>query len=161
METAIRPMQRDDLPEVDRIIRLAFGTFLGVPDPMTVFGDSDFAFTRFAADPGAALAATGDGQILGSNFATDWGSVGFFGPLSIEPRLWDQKIAQRLLETTIDLFAKWGCRHTGLFHLQPQPQTCCALSEVWFLVPLFDAGDVVADQFVQASCEFHRIFATA
>jgi hypothetical protein len=122
MEIAIRPMRQDDLAEADHIIRLAFGTFLGVPDPMTVFGDSDYAFARFAADPGAALAATGDGQLVGSNFATNWGSVGFFGPLSIEPRLWEQKIAQRLLEPTMDLFAKWGCRHTGLFTFSHSPK---------------------------------------
>jgi hypothetical protein len=50
---------------------------------------------------------------VGSNFVTRWGSFGFFGPLSVEPRLWDQGVAQRLLDPTIELFQKWGCRHTA------------------------------------------------
>jgi len=28
-----RPLGESDLPEADRIMRLAFGTFLGLPDP--------------------------------------------------------------------------------------------------------------------------------
>jgi GNAT superfamily N-acetyltransferase len=122
MDIKVRPMIERDLAEADRIIRLAFGTFLGLADPMTVWGDADFAYTRFAAAPEAALAAEVDGKLVGSNFATGWGSVGFFGPLSVEPRLWEQKIAQYLLEPTMDLFAKWGCRHTGLFTFSHSPK---------------------------------------
>jgi GNAT superfamily N-acetyltransferase len=122
MDIKVRPLNENDLPEADRVIRLAFGTFLGLADPMTVFGDSDFAYTRFAAAPDAALAAEVDGKLAGSNFATKWGSVGFFGPLSVEPRFWEHKIAQRLLEPTMDIFAKWGCRHTGLFTFSHSPK---------------------------------------
>jgi len=96
MDIKVRPLIERDLAEADRIIRLAFGTFLGLADPLTVWGDSDFAYTRFAAAPEAALAAEVDGKLVGSNFATGWGSVGFFGPLSVEPRLWEQKVAQHL-----------------------------------------------------------------
>jgi hypothetical protein len=48
-------MRERDLAEADRIVRLAFGTFMGLADPMSAFGDSDFAYTRFAAAPEAAL----------------------------------------------------------------------------------------------------------
>lgn len=34
MEISIRPLQESDIPEADRIFRLAFGTFLNLPDPM-------------------------------------------------------------------------------------------------------------------------------
>ncbi len=122
MEIATRPMQQEDLVEVDRILRLAFGTFIGLPDPMKMFGDSDVATTRFSADPSTAIVATGDRKLVGSNFATNWGSVGFFGPLSVDPRLWEHKVAQRLLEPTMDLFTKWGCRHTGLFTFSHSPK---------------------------------------
>jgi len=122
MQLRIRPMEERDLPEADRIIRLAFGTFLGLPDPTKTFGDSDFAYTRFRAAPDSALAAEADGKLVGSNFATRWGSFGFFGPLSVEPRLWEQKVAQRLLEPTMELFKKWGCRHTGLFTFSHSPK---------------------------------------
>jgi hypothetical protein len=56
-----------------------------------------------------------DGKLVGSNFATNWGSFGFFGPLTILPELWDRGIAQKLLVPTMDLFAKWGVREAGLF----------------------------------------------
>jgi GNAT superfamily N-acetyltransferase len=122
MQIRTRPLEQRDLAETDRIIRLAFGTFLGLPDPMTMFGDSDFAYSRFRAAPDSALAAEAEGKLVGSNFVTHWGSFGFFGPLSVEPRLWDQAVAQRLLEATMELFEKWGCRHTGLFTFSHSPK---------------------------------------
>jgi GNAT superfamily N-acetyltransferase len=111
----VRPMTKEDLPEAERIFRLAFGTFLGLPDPMQFAGESQLAECRWLADPSAALTAEVEGAVAGSNFVTNWGSVGFFGPLTVRPDLWDLKIGQRLLESTMDLFAQWGTRHAGLF----------------------------------------------
>jgi hypothetical protein len=54
-------------------MRLAFGTFLGLPDPMAFMGDADYVRTRFAADPAVALAAEVDGRLAGTNFVTRWG----------------------------------------------------------------------------------------
>ena len=89
MQIRIRSLEERDLAEADRILRLAFGTFFG-PDPLKMFGNSDFAYTRFRAAPDSTLAAEADGQLVGSNFfVTHWGSFGFFGPLSVEPRLWE------------------------------------------------------------------------
>src|SRR6516164_4025429 len=101
MDIRVRKIEARDIYEVDRIIRLAFGTFLGAPDPMTVFGDSDFAHTRYRAAPENAFVAEANGRVVGSNFLTRWGSFGFFGPLSIEPQFWDKGVAQRLLEPTM------------------------------------------------------------
>jgi hypothetical protein len=115
MDARVRALEERDLAEADRIMRLAFGTFLGMPDPMQMFGDADIAGTRFRADPGAALAADVDGKLVGSNFAANWGSFGFFGPLSVDVGLWNKKVAQRLMEPTCELFAKWNCTHSGLF----------------------------------------------
>jgi GNAT superfamily N-acetyltransferase len=112
---SIRPMMEPDLPEVRRIFRVAFGTFIGVPNPEDFWADREYVFTRWRTDPGAALAAEANGKLAGSNFATNWGSFGFFGPLTIHPELWNQRIAQRLLGPTMDLFAKWGVRDAGLF----------------------------------------------
>jgi predicted N-acetyltransferase YhbS len=122
MQIRIRPLEERDLAEADRILRLAFGTFLGLPDPLKMFGDSDFVYTRFRAAPDSALAAEADGQLVGSNFVTHWGSFGFFGPLSVEPRLWEQRVAQHLLGPTMELFERWGCRHTGLFTFSHSPK---------------------------------------
>ncbi len=111
----IRPMEEGDLAEADRIVRLAFGTFLGLPDPMAFMGDAQYVHTRWAADPTAAFVAELDGEVVGSNFATNWGSVGFFGPLTVRPDLWDRGVAQRLLGPTVDRFRQWGTSHNGLF----------------------------------------------
>ena len=111
----IRPLAAEDLAEADRICRVAFGTFLGMPEPEKMFGDANMVRTRWRAEPGAGLAAELDGRLAGSNFATNWGSVGFFGPLSVAPEYWDRAIAQRLLDATMELFAAWGTRHVGLF----------------------------------------------
>ena len=111
----VRPLAAEDLDEADRICRVAFGTFLGVSEPEKTFGDADMVRTRWRAEPGAALAADAGGRLAGSNFAANWGSVGFFGPLTVAPEYWDRAIAQRLLDATMDLFAAWGTRHAGLF----------------------------------------------
>jgi len=114
-EITIRPVREGELPEADRIVRLAFGTFLGLPDPMKFMGDASYVRTRWLADPGAVFGAEMAGELVGANFATRWGSVGFFGPLTIRPDLWNRGIAQLLLRPTMELFEKWKIRHAGLF----------------------------------------------
>src|SRR5215207_3466851 len=81
----VRPLRDEDLPTADHIMRLAFGTFLGLPDPLAFMGDADYVRTRWRADPAAAFAAELDGALVGSNFAANWGSFGFFGPLTVHP----------------------------------------------------------------------------
>src|SRR5256714_6694829 len=110
----VRPLTERDLPEAQRIIRDAFGTFLGVPD-LETFRFPPYAQTRFGAENVASFAAERDGALLGSNFATHWGSVGFFGPLSTRPDLWDAGIGQLLVTAACDAFEGWGIRHAGLF----------------------------------------------
>jgi GNAT superfamily N-acetyltransferase len=111
----IGPLGERDLPEADRIFRMAFGTFLGVPEPETFWSDRDYVYGRSRAPHVAALGATIDGQLVGSNFATKWGSVGFFGPLTVRPDLQEHRIGRALLAATMQQFDAWGTRHTGLF----------------------------------------------
>jgi len=111
----VRPLVESDLAAADRIIRLAFGTFLGLPDPLRHMGDADYARTRWKADPSAVLAAEDSGRFIGSNFATNWGSFGFLGPLTVDPEYWDRGVAQQLLAPTMDIFNRWGSRHLGLY----------------------------------------------
>jgi GNAT superfamily N-acetyltransferase len=112
---AIRPLAEHDLPEAERIFRLAFGTFLTLPDPMSFMGDADLVKTRWRAAPAAALGAYVDDALAGSNFIANWGSFGFFGPLTVRPDLWDRGVAQKLLAATMDIFTAWGTRHAALF----------------------------------------------
>ncbi|MFK0126977.1 GNAT family N-acetyltransferase [Streptomyces nigra] len=82
----------------------------------------DYVRTRWAADPQAAFEATVEGEVVGSNFATNWGSVGFFGPLTVRPDLWDQGIGRRLMEPVMDCFDTWGNSHLGLFTFSHSPK---------------------------------------
>jgi N-acetylglutamate synthase-like GNAT family acetyltransferase len=111
----VRPMRESDLEDADRTFRVAFGTYLGLPDPATFGGDGDFVKTRFRADPEGALVAEEDGKLAGSNFIACWGSVGFFGPLTVRPDLWDRKVAQALLARTNEHFEKRGVKVRGLY----------------------------------------------
>ena len=121
-EVTIRLLREEDLPVADRILRLAFGTFLGLPDPIKFMGDADYVRTRWLADPSAVFGAELAGKLVGTNFATRWGSVGFFGPLTIQPDLWERGIAQQLLRPVMDLFDQWGIRHAGLFTFASSPK---------------------------------------
>ena len=112
----IRALTEADLPEAQRILRVAFGTFHGAPDPEQFWSDLDYVHGRFEAEHTAAFAAQDDeGALVGSNFATRWGSVGFFGPLTTRPDLWDGGIGQRLVTAACDQLDAWGVRHAGLF----------------------------------------------
>ncbi len=118
----IRPLVEGDLPAADRILRVAFGTFLGLPDPATFLEDASMVRTRWLADPQAVLAAEHNGKLIGSNFATNWGSFGFFGPLTVEPEYWNRGVAQRLLGPTMEIFRRWGNRHLGLYTFPHSPK---------------------------------------
>jgi GNAT superfamily N-acetyltransferase len=111
----VHPLQEPELSAADAIMRLAFGTFIGLPEPMSFMGDAAYVRNRWLANPEAAFAAEVDGRVVGSNFATNWGSVGFFGPLTVHPEFWDRGVAKRLMEPIVDLFEKWGTTHAGLF----------------------------------------------
>jgi GNAT superfamily N-acetyltransferase len=118
----VRPLREDDTPRADRVFRLAFGTFLGLPDPLSFFGDADYVRTRRTANPASAVAATVNGELVGSNFVTCWGSVGFFGPLTVHPGVWDRGVAKRLLEWTVNALETAGVRHAGLFTFAHSPK---------------------------------------
>ena len=118
----VRPMRADDLDAADRVLRLAFGTIRGLPDPSATFGDADSVRTRFRAAPECAWAAELDGDVVGSVFAARWGSFGFFGPLSVHPDLWDRGIGGRLLRPVLEAFASWDVRQAGLFTFADSPK---------------------------------------
>src|SRR5689334_21853598 len=71
---AVRQLAEADLAAADHIMRLDFRTFLGTPDPGAFLGDAGYVRTRWRADPAAAFGAEAGGKLVGSNFATDWGS---------------------------------------------------------------------------------------
>jgi len=118
----IRPLLEPDLKAAEYVIRLAFGTFIGLPDPLTFMGDCHYSKTRWVADPTAVFCAEAGDELLGSVFAADWGSVGIFGPLTVHPAYWDRGIATRLLEPVMDLFAQRQITLAGLCTFPTSPK---------------------------------------
>jgi GNAT superfamily N-acetyltransferase len=111
----IGPLKQSELEEADRIVRLAFGTFLGLPNPLDFMGDRTFMAPRWRSPHVKAIAAREGSRLIGSNLVTRWGSFGFFGPLTILPEYWNRGVAKQLLATTMKVYDGWGLRHTGLF----------------------------------------------
>jgi len=125
LDVSVRPLQKNDLSAADHIMRLAFGTFLGLPEPTSFMGDAGYVRTRWQADPSAAFSARIGDELVGSNFASNWGSVGFFGPLTVRPDLWDRGVGKRLLEPVMECFEKWGTKHAGLFTFAHSQKHVC------------------------------------
>ena len=115
MSAIIRPLTEGDLATARRICSTAFGTFLGAPEPESFWGDRDYVYGRFVSEHVASFAAELDGELVGSNFATRWGSVGFFGPITVRPDRQGQGIAKQLLEAVNTQLNEWSVRHAGLF----------------------------------------------
>ena len=111
----IRPMNEADIASADEVMRVAFGTFLGLPEPATFMGDASYVSNRFRSDPASAFTAVLDGRVVGSSFVARWGSLGFFGPLTVAPEVWDSGIGRRLMEPIMARFETWGVTHAGLF----------------------------------------------
>ena len=45
-QPVVSALDGKDLPEAERILRLAFGSFLGAPDPETFWSDRDYVYGR-------------------------------------------------------------------------------------------------------------------
>ena len=118
----VRNLDSRDLDKADRIVRVAFGTFLGLADPTKAFGDKDVLKSRLRHGDSTAIAAYIDGHLIGNNVVSRWGSFGFFGPLAVRPDFWDKGVAGKLMVPTIDLFSKWGTTHEGLFTFPNSPK---------------------------------------
>ena len=122
MDIQIRELREGDLAAADRVFRLAFGTRLGLPDPMAFYGDGDCIRTRWLADPTAAFAAESQGELIASIFAARWGSQGILGPLSVHPKFWDRHVGRQLMERAVTLLEDWKVTHAGVFTAAHSPR---------------------------------------
>ncbi|MEA5571799.1 GNAT family N-acetyltransferase [Calothrix sp. UHCC 0171] len=122
MNVSIRLLKSHELDAADHIFRLAFGTFVGLPEPTEFYGDATYIPHRWKSDPTTVFVAEADGKLIGSNLAVNWGSFGFFGPLSVHPDYWNQGIGQKLVEPAIASFEQWNHRLNGLFTFAQSPK---------------------------------------
>jgi GNAT superfamily N-acetyltransferase len=118
----VRPVRQEEVQSAERVFRLAFGTYMGFPDPEQFGADLNLIGSRWTADPTRVFGAEYDGKLVGINIASNWGSIGFFGPLAILPEFWDRKVGQVLMASVMDQFTAWGNRHLGLFTFPQSPK---------------------------------------
>ncbi|PSF38573.1 GNAT family N-acetyltransferase [Aphanothece hegewaldii CCALA 016] len=114
-EIIIRLLQEQELAKADQIFRLAFGTFIGLPDPMQFESGAAHFPHRWKTEPSGAFAAQMNQQLVGSILGVHWGSFAFFGPLSVHPDFWAKGIAKSLVAAEMERFEAWGIQQAGLF----------------------------------------------
>lgn len=122
MSVSIRLLQENELAAADHIFRLAFGTFIGLPEPTEFYGDAAYIDHRWKANPSSVFAAEIDGKLIGSNLAINWGSFGYFGPLSVHPDFWNQGVGQHLVEAAIAYLTQCNTSMIGLFTFAQSPK---------------------------------------
>jgi ribosomal protein S18 acetylase RimI-like enzyme len=137
----IRPMTADDVPEAHRIFRHAFGTHLGADDLRTFRADIGMIALRQRAYPDLVWVAEIDGRLAGSVFLNGMGRHGVFGPLTVDPALWDSGIAKALTAHAVAAARARGFAHLGLFTYPNSPKHLELYRRAGFwprnLVPVF------------------------
>ncbi len=124
----VRPLDADDLSDADRINRIAFGTFFGLPDPTKFRGDGDSVRGRFHANPDGAFGAELDGKLVACGFVMDWGTVGILGPLTVDVDQWGRGIGHAMMDEMVAWMDRRGFALQGLF-THPQSPTHIRLYE--------------------------------
>lgn len=128
----IRAVAPDELDAVDRLVRVAFGTFLGLPDPTQTFGDADVVRTRARHSPEDTLVALEGDELVGAVQVARWGSAGVLGPLAVAPERWDSGVGRALIEAALARVDASGATLTGLFTFPSSPKHVTLYHRVGF-----------------------------
>lgn len=118
----IRPLCEADLPEADRIFRVAFGTQFGLADPTRFRGDSELIGPRWLTDSRPCFAAEFGGRIIGSIVGMDWGSAFVVGPLSVVPEQANRGVGHQLMAATMTFVAEQRFPLAVLYTLPNSPK---------------------------------------
>ena len=114
----VRTADERDLLRADEVLRAAFDAHTGQPGRL---GGSDYLRSRWRTDAERVFVADLGGDIVGSNAVTSWGSVGWFGPLSVAPAMWGNGIANGLLDAAHERLQHRGATQLGLFTFADSP----------------------------------------
>src|SRR5260370_20786504 len=87
LDVTIRSLQESELDTAHRIFRVAFGTFIRLPNPETFAGDADALRTRWKANPKRGFAPAVEGELVGTNVANTSASMRLFCQPAIRPDL--------------------------------------------------------------------------
>lgn len=114
MAAQVRPLKSEDYSAAEHIIKTSFSLKMGLADPEMFFAGGSMK-CRFLMDIDGVYGAEEDGNLIGVNIATNWGSVGYLGPLAVLPEYQGRGIAQQLLMPVMSFFRKRNVTHAGLF----------------------------------------------
>ncbi len=107
MNFEISLLHESELPEAGKLLRLSFGTFLGLDKPMD-FGNGAEHTNRWYKDPSSVFAAKADGKLIGFSMVANWGSCAGFGPIVTHPDYWNRGIGSQLIDASWSKFDEWG-----------------------------------------------------
>lgn len=123
MSLRFRPMLESEIPAVERIYKLAFGTEFKLDDPMTFRGDAGLVYSRYPAYPDGCIVAEDEaGTLVGFCVTNRLGSVGVLGPVCVLPQFWNRGIARELVGRGVERIDAWGCKVAGLFTNPASPR---------------------------------------
>lgn len=131
MSIVIRPMVESDLPEASRIFNESFAAFLKIPEKM--MRNSTLIAHRFKADASRCFVAEFEGELVGSNLSTHWGTMAFFGPITTRQKGWTGDASKLLNQRNIDLAKERGATFFGGFTHAGSPQHARFFHEFRFM----------------------------
>jgi len=104
-------LQAHSPPSRERLIQggshFSIGLWHLLPEPSIFFNGRGFIRTRWHVNLSASLGTESNSELIGSNLAATWSSVGFFGPLTVRPDWWDRGVGKRLRVVTLAVFHGW------------------------------------------------------
>jgi GNAT superfamily N-acetyltransferase len=107
MNCEISLLQKSELPEAEKLLRLSFGSFSRLSEPMD-FGNGAEYMSRWYRDPLSVFGAKEDEKLIGFSIVTNWGSCAGFGPIVTHPDYWDRGIGSQLISASWSKFNEWG-----------------------------------------------------
>ena len=112
----VRPLREEDLPAADHIMRLAFGTFLGLPEPASFMGDAGYVRARWRADPRCRFRRRGRGRRARRlELRYELGQRRLLRSADDPPRPVGSGRGQAPDGARHGVLRRWGTAHAGLF----------------------------------------------
>lgn len=115
-------LSKADLSQASELIRLAFATYIGVPEPGEFWNDRDYVHNRWNAPHSRWFKAVIDERMVGVLCVSRWGSSAIVGPVAVHPDCWDRGIARQLMTTAVQQLDEWAVTHAGLMTFPDSPK---------------------------------------
>ncbi len=119
MLLALEPLQASHLPELARICHGAFAALHDrhqLPRDIPDLATAEMIVSHLAGRPDyAAVAASLDGRIVGSNFLLDAAPFAGVGPITVDPEVQSRGVGRALMQWAIDEAQRRGIAQVRLF----------------------------------------------